>query len=149
MTTALDPAELVALADTMLPGDDLFPAASLVGAHGVLAQRLRTLGVLERLAPALAAAGAPLARLDEGARETVARRLEQNEPELFAAVRLALYTGYYEQPAVIEAIRALGFTYNDAPLPEGYALEPFDIEADLPQHGRGHWVPTDEVGGRP
>jgi hypothetical protein len=46
---------------------------------------------------------------------------------------------------VIAAIRALGFHYNDTPLPAGYPDEPFESVRDAPSHMRGRWVPTDEV----
>ena len=39
----------------------------------------------------------------------------------------------------------MGFTYNAAPLPKGYAVGRFDPATDTPRHGRGHYVPTEEV----
>lgn len=140
--------ELAALADVMIPGDGLFPRASVAGAHALLAGRLRELGgagLIERVVQALAAAGGPLAPLAGDARTGVVERFEQAEPELFAQVRMALYLGYYEQPDVIAAVRALGFDYNDAPLPRGYPLDPFDPAIDAPRHRRGSYVATEAV----
>ena len=65
-----------------------------------------------------------------------AARIEAVEPGLFAEFRKQAYLAYYEQPAVIAAIRALGHPYNDAPLPEGYPTAPFDPALDTPRHGR-------------
>lgn len=140
--------ELAALADVMIPGDGLFPSASAAGAHALLAGRLRELGgaeLVERVVQALGAAGGPLAPLAAEARLAVVARFERAEPELFGQARMALYLGYYEQPDVIAAVRALGFDYNDAPLPRGYPLEPFDPAIDAPRHRRGGYVATEAV----
>lgn len=140
--------ELAALADVMIPGDEPFPRASAVGAHALLAGRLRELGgtaLIERVVAALATAGGPLGPLDAAARHAAVERFERAEPELFGQVRMALYLGYYEQPDVIAAVRALGFDYNDAPLPRGYPLDPFDPAIDAPKHGRGSYVATGAV----
>jgi hypothetical protein len=128
----------------MIPGDDAFPSASAVGAHGLVATRLRQrLGRqgLDRLGAALG----PLAPLDAARRKAAIERLESTEPELFALLRTTVYLSYYEQPAVVDAVRALGHAYNDAPQPEGYALDPFDPAIDLPAAPRGHYVATEEV----
>ncbi len=117
--------------DTLLPGDDLFPAATTSGMLALTRTRLAWLA--EPFAAALAARGGDIAAV------------ESAEPALFDAVRKIAYLTYYEQPAVIAAIRSLGFIYNDTPLPEGYPAEQFDPATDLPRHGRGHWIATDQV----
>ena len=66
-------------------------------------------------------------------------------PDLFKLLRNATYLAYYESPAVIRAIQALGQPYRAMPGRDGYPLPPFDLERDRPRHGRGHYVPTDEV----
>lgn len=148
MPQPIAPAELVALVDTLIPGDGQFPAASTVGVHGVVTLRWRDLmgaDGLDALAAALSRHGGPLAPLETDGRVAVLRRLEAAEPPLFAALRMTVYLAYYEQPAVTEQVRALGFAYNEAPLPEGYALDPFDPAEDAPKHRRGHFVPTGAV----
>ncbi|MGH7154154.1 MAG: hypothetical protein ACREF3_09495, partial [Acetobacteraceae bacterium] len=45
----------------------------------------------------------------------------------------------------IEAIRATGLRYNDKPLPDGYPVEPFNVEQDAPRHNRGRWVRAEDV----
>lgn len=136
---------LQALVQAMLPGDDDFPSGAAVGVQGKLADRLfdqegeKTLeAVLDALA-GLADAGP-----GEPQRAIVAG-FEADQPQLFALVRSVAYVSYYEGPFVQEAIRSLGFAYNPAPLPKGYGVRRFDVATDRPSHGRGHYVPTDQV----
>ncbi|MFO1067345.1 MAG: hypothetical protein U1E14_02365 [Geminicoccaceae bacterium] len=148
MPQPMAPEELAALVDTLIPGDERFPTASAVGVHGVMTLRWRDLlgsDALVTLASALARHGGPLSPLSADDRAAVLRRLELAEPPLFAALRMTVYLAYYEQPAVTEQVRALGFAYNEAPLPEGYALDTFDPAEDAPKHRRGHFVPTGAV----
>jgi hypothetical protein len=133
---------LAAFADAMLPGDDIFPSASAVGAHGILALRLRDL--MGPDAPG-ALAAAFVARGGLSAPADAAALLEKETPALFDAALMVLYYAYYETPAAIAAIRSLGIVYNDAPQPLGYAMRPFDPALDLPGNPRGHFVPTAEV----
>ncbi|MGF1473986.1 MAG: hypothetical protein ACFB6S_00290 [Geminicoccaceae bacterium] len=143
--------EVVALVDTLIPGDDRFPPASLVGTHGHLVTRLRELHGPEALAQALQklgeAAGA-LATRDPSERNTAVGRFEQADPALFQMLRMITYLSYYEQPAVIDVLRGMGFDYNDAPLPDGYRLEPFDPATDRPRTARGSFVSTADLDGR-
>ncbi len=87
--------ELKTLVDVLLPGDGRFPAASGIGAQGLLAVRLRDRlgpsGVPDVLAAlAEAAGGATLAALDEAESIEAVRRFEQAEPALFAVLLNAL-----------------------------------------------------------
>lgn len=141
-------AEMAALCDVMLPGDERFPAATVVGAHGVAMDRIRALAGeagLDRIVHGLAACGGPLT--DAADRTAVSVEFEAKEPDLFALVRMALFTAYYESPAVVRAIRAMGHDYNDAPLPGGYDMPAFDPRDPLnaPPHRRGFYVATDAV----
>lgn len=110
---------LAGLVGDLLPGGAGFPGGCETGMVGVLVRRLDA-GVLERVMFAGDAA-----------------EFEQLEPAAFGEVRKQAYLAYYEEPAVIAAIRALGHPYNDAPLPEGYPDESID---PAPSHGRGMWV---------
>ena len=136
---------LASFMDTLLPGGSGFPAASATGMFDLLAVRLRAAdpGLLDRLLDALTARGELPDAADEW-REAVAR-LEAVEPKLFDELRKYAYLTYYEQPETIAALRALGFRYNDAPLPEGYPAEASEPAWGRPQHGRGRWLPTTEV----
>ena len=90
------------------------------------------------------AAGASLAGLDGEGRIAAVRRFAENQPELFAAVRSTLYFSYYQAPLVVDAVRALGIAYNDAPQPHGYLMDPFDPTPgkDAPSLPRGSYIPT-------
>ncbi len=137
------------LVDVLIPGEgEEWPSASLAGVHGLLGFRLQELrgeGAVQALAAALDSCGGPLTALDEEGRVAVVARLEQEQPELFTAVRNAAYLAYYESPAVIPAIQALGQPYRAIPYIGGYPQEPFDPERDRPRHNRGSYIPTDEV----
>ena len=126
--------QVMRLADVLLPGDALFPAASASGMDALLIARLRGAGVLARV----------LAEVGEPSVAAVAR-LETAQPALFDSLRRIVFVTYYEQETVVAAIRALGMPYNGAPLPAGYAPEPFDPAIDAPRHRRGHFVATLEV----
>jgi hypothetical protein len=136
---------LRALADSLLPGGEGFPPASETGMMPMLAVRLRAVDstLPARLSAAIAAQG-PLPDNAAAWREATAR-LEAVEPKMFENLRKYAYLSYYEQPLVIDAIRALGLLYHLAPLPEGYPTEPFNIECDAPRHERGCWIATDAV----
>lgn len=71
--------------------------------------------------------------------------LSTTAPALFDLARVALTYAYYETPAVIAVLRRLGFDYNDAPQPKGYAMRPFDPSIDSPKERRGHYVATSDV----
>lgn len=133
-------------ADVLLPGDDLFPSARGAGMALLLMARLDAQGgLVDRLEAALRAAGGPLGALDPNGRCAVVARIEAEQPKLFEDVLKAVYLTYYEQPAVIEAIRAIGFAYNMTPLPDGYPTEPFDAARDAPRHERGRWTRAEDV----
>ena len=117
--------KLITLVDALIPGDDNFPKASDVGIHGVLVWRLRESQGPQSYSQLLQAIG-------DSTGHSAATRLERNHPDLFAAVRMIVYLAYYEQPAVIQAIRDTGFVYNDSPQPLGYELEPFNPVDDRP-----------------
>jgi len=128
---------LIGLVDAMIPGDGRFPKASNVGVQGVLANRLRELQGPNAHHDLLTAIG-------KARGKAAVEKIEQDYPDLFATIRMIVYLAYYEQPAVIDAVRSLGHIYNDAPLPKGYDLDPFDATIDLPLPDvKGHYVPTE------
>jgi hypothetical protein len=136
---------LSGLVDALLPGGAGFPAASATRMIPQLATRLclADANLLKRLAAVSAAQGG-LPQDVSGWRDA-ASRLEALEPKIFDEIRKYAYLTYYEQPPVIEAIRALGLHYNDAPLPTAYPNEPFDHARDAPCQARGRWIQTDAV----
>jgi hypothetical protein len=132
------------LMDALLPGGGAFPRAGDTGMGALLLARLAAADATlpARIAAAVQTAGG--SSPGQNAAECAAR-IEAAEPKLFAEFRKYAYLTYYEQPAVIDAIRALGFSYNDSPLPDGYAPDPFEAPRDAPRHGRGHWIRTEDV----
>jgi hypothetical protein len=143
---------LQALVDVLLPGDGHFPAASAVGAQGLLAERLREQmgpGAIDEIGErlALASGGVSLADLNGEERVAAVRRFERTAPDLFGVLRSLLYFSYYQNPLVVGAIRALGIPYNDAPQPLGYTMEPFDPTPgqDAPAEPRGRYIATASV----
>ena len=136
---------ITSLMRTVLPGGAGFPSAHDTGMAPLLIERLRRADPdhPQDILAALAAQGTIPESPD--AWTEAARRLEALHPKLFAEFLKYAYLTYYEQPAVIAAIRTLGFRYNDHPLPEGYPDEPFDPDRDAPRHVRGRWLQTHEI----
>lgn len=136
------------LVETMIPGDADWPSAADVGVQGLLGLRLiDSFGEdgFDRIVAALVGCGAPFAGKDADAREAIVARFEAADPKRFATVRLAVYTGYYEHPAVVAAVAALGMPYKARPVLGGYELPPFDPANDTPRHGRGAYIRTEDV----
>jgi hypothetical protein len=132
---------LAALVDLLLPGDDLFPPASAVGAQALLAERIR-----QRFGPTgVADVVARLTTDSELAAAAV--RLERDDPVLFAFLYAATCFAYYQGPAVIAAVRALGHEYNDSPQPDGYEMPLFDFTpgANVPMNPRGTFKWSDWI----
>ena len=75
----------------------------------------------------------------------IVARFEAENAALFALVRTAAYLAYYENPAIVGVIAALGHAYRAMPHAGGYPAPPFDSERDRPRHGRGRWIATAEV----
>jgi hypothetical protein len=143
-------AELALLVDALLPGDELFPAATAVGVHELLASRLEQLRgalALSELAGAISDAGGPLGVLDDAGRIAAVAKIQRRYAALFDDLLRVAFLTYYESPVVQDAIRALGFSYHAHPLPGGYAAQigRFDPAADAPTHGRGRYIRTEDV----
>ena len=133
---------MAALCDVLLPGDDLFPKASVTGTQAVVANRLRERyggAIFESLAHDLSVEGHRFVELSMDERVAVLQRLEAEKPEFFGYLLTATYLAYYATPPVIAAIRLDGHIYNDAPQPLGYDLIPFSFTPglDLPLVPRG------------
>jgi hypothetical protein len=116
--------------------------------HGLLGDTVREVRgqpVLDAVSEALISNGRLLHEQPPLDRVKSVRRFEREEPELFSFVRVVVYYGYYKDPSVTRAIRALGHDYNDAPQPKGYEMVPFDPGVDAPSKPRGRYVRTEEV----
>jgi hypothetical protein len=139
---------LAAFVDILIPGDEFWPSASVVGVQGVLALRLSEeageTGV-SRLIEAILDAGGPLAGKNADEARAVATAFEATEPALFDKFRNEVTLIYYENTFVVEAIRQLGRPYKQKPHLTGYPLPKFDPERDRPTHNRGAYRPADKV----
>lgn len=134
--------------DIMIPGDADWPSAADVGVQGLLGLRLvETFSEagFDSIVKQLVACGAPFTGKNAENREAIVARFEAADPNRFATIRLAVYTGYYEHPAVVAAVADLGMPYRARPVFGGYELPPFDPTRDAPKHGRGSYVRTEDV----
>lgn len=145
----VDAARMLAdLVDILIPGGDGWPSAATVGVQAALASRLvETQGedAMGQLIAAVRAAGGPFDTLPAAQRVTVVQTLERQEPALFGRLRDVVFVTYYESPSVAAAINAKGHIYKLRPHLSGYQVKPFDLKVDTPTHGRGAYVPTDDV----
>ena len=92
-------AELALLVDALLPGDELFPAATAVGVHALLGSRLEQLRgalALAELAGAISDAGGPLGVLDEAGRTAAVAKIQRRYAALFDDVLRVAFLTYYE-----------------------------------------------------
>jgi hypothetical protein len=121
---------LTAVLDTLLPGGDGFPSASVADTAPFLIDQLGQSVREEWLLPLLAglegAAGGDFAVQFAEQRTVLLQQLEAAQPLVFIRLQALAYYSYYAQPAVVAAIRALDHDYNQAPQPLGYAMAPFD-----------------------
>ncbi len=139
----------VLLADTLIPGDGPFPSASATGAVEKFEKRLIALRGKHHLAMVkglVASTEFHSVSAEEQRLEAIAA-LERDHRPLFEEMLAVLYLSYYESALVTAAIQSLGLTYHNPPQPHGYAMSTFNSADPLeaPQHGRGHYVPTDRV----
>ncbi|MDX3924370.1 MAG: hypothetical protein QHC90_01010 [Shinella sp.] len=137
-----------ALVDELIPGGDGWPSASEAGVHGIVS--LRVLGEwseeqIGRLAALLGWETGGLSSGDAAERVSAVRSMETADPDLFDKLYTAIVLAYYETPFVVEAIRSTGRPYSIRPHATGYAMAPFDFSRDTPNHGRGHYLKTDDV----
>jgi len=114
---------LNALLDTLLPGDGNFPAASATSTT-------ERLGIHDRFAATIAGVASALppdfSALSTAQRTAALAEVETAQPADFHAFLTGVYSLYYTDPAVAEAIARLTGYQTRPPQPEGYALEPFD-----------------------
>ena len=138
MTLTAERALLIPILDALVPPSGDFPGAGTVALDHVLAAAAASPdldALLCRALHAIAEAGGAnrFASMSEDDRETVLRRVEESQPEAFAALVRHTYFGYYGDPTIITA---LGL--DPTPVqPRGHypeALEPPDL-ARVTQRG--------------
>lgn len=137
---------MTALVDVLIPGDHLFPPAAQTGVQSWTLDKLREYHGTTAIDTIISALGGEaFLSADADGRAAAVASFEQSQPVLFDFVRRAVYFGYYMNPLVVQAVRALGFVYNDTPQPEGYDMGVFDPVLHLQKTPRGRYVPTDAV----
>ena len=109
MTLIAERALLIPILDALVPPSGDFPGAGTVALDHVLAAAAASPDLDALLCRALhaiaEAAGANrFASMSEDDRETVLRRVEQSQPDAFAALVRHTYFGYYGHPMIIAAL---------------------------------------------
>jgi hypothetical protein len=109
VTLITERALLISILDALVPPSGGFPGAATVALDHILATAAASPDLDALLCRALhaiaEAAGANrFASMSEDDRETVLRRVEQSQPEAFAALVRHTYFGYYGHPTVITAL---------------------------------------------
>lgn len=131
---------LNALLDTLLPGDGSFPPASATTTAARLLGHDRFAPTLPAILDALPA---DFRILDTQARTALLTQVEQTRPAAFHAFVTGVYSLYYTDPAVAEAIARQTGYQTRPPQPQGYALEPFDpAMVAIPAARAPHYRPT-------
>jgi hypothetical protein len=111
------------LLDILIPGDAVFPNPSTIGLARRLAAHDRFGPVVAELCKQLPAGFSGLAF--DGKTQAVAA-IEAGQPQAFGVFLIAVYSLYYTDAQVLEAIAATSGYEARAPQPLGYELEPFD-----------------------
>ncbi len=152
-------AVLNAVADTMIPPGEGFPAPSEVDMVDFVGRYVTPSGFKNKHYPfagedefkaGLDRLGQDFVDADTAGRTEAISALEKAEDPLFEQLRSLVYYGYYSMPAVTLAIRKqipAGRDYHGPPLPYGYlrGLEPWNSET-LGGAGQGSgYVATDDV----
>ncbi|MDV3125345.1 gluconate 2-dehydrogenase subunit 3 family protein [Mycobacterium sp. 21AC1] len=150
---------LEAIADTLIPPDGGFPAASAVGIVDFFGRYVTPTGYRAKHFPyleadvlkeLLARLGAGFVSADADRRVEEIKGLEKEREELFSQLRSLVYYGYYSAAEVTMAIQReipAGRDYHGPPLPYGYlhCIEDWD-EGLLATAGQGAgYVPTESV----
>ncbi|GFG53513.1 hypothetical protein CQY20_22155 [Mycolicibacterium agri] len=150
---------IAAIADTLIPPGNGFPAPSEVGIANFFGRYTTPSGFRpkhypylgeDRLKSTLAVLGEEFADSDAQARTQVLQRMEKDDEEIFGQLRSLVYYGYYCADSVIAAIQReipAGRDYHGPPLPYGYlhCIEDWDDES-LATAGQGAgYIRTEDV----
>ena len=119
--------KLNAALDTLLPGDEWWPAAGGLG----LVDRVLELAGLDpshpgMVAEACSALPADFHQQDSDARTAALERLEAGNSALFGVLQLLAYNAYYTDARVLDVVESRTGYEARPPQPRGYVLEPFD-----------------------
>ena len=148
-----------AIADTMVPPGNGFPAPSEVNVVSFFGRYLAPSGTRavhypfaaeDEFKAKLDALGDAFVNADEAGRTDTIGRLERDDEEFFGQLRSLAYYGYYATTEVTLAIQKnipAGKDYHGPPQPYGYldSTEPWDDESLSTRGGAADHLATDEV----
>lgn len=109
MTLVAERALLIPILDALVPPSGDFPGAGSVALDHILAAAAASPDLDALLCRVLRTVGEEagdtrFASMSEDDRESVLRRVEQSQPEAFAALVRHTYFGYYGHPAIVTAL---------------------------------------------
>src|ERR1700761_6516452 len=148
-----------ALADTIIPPADGWPAASEVDLVAFCGRYITPSGYRNKHFPfaecdsfteALDNLGQQFVDADPAGRARAFAELEKAEDPFFEQIRALVYYGYYSRPEVVIAIRKntpAGKDSHGPPLPYGYiqSLEPWDDTTLAQANENGSYLETEQV----
>ena len=148
-----------ALADTIIPPKEAWPAASEVDLVAFCGRYITPHGYRNKHFPwadadsftaALDELGQGFVDADASGRAQSLQALEDAEDPFFEQIRALVYYGYYSRPEVVLAIRRnvpAGKDYHGPPLPYGYiqSLEPWDDTTLAQANENGSYLETEQV----
>lgn len=152
-------AVLDAVADTMIPAGEGFPAPSEVDVATFVRRYITPSGYKNKHFPfasedtfkaGLDKLGSAFVKGDIDKRTVALEAMEETKDPVFEQLRALVYYGYYSRPEVVQAIRRnvpAAKDYHGPPLPYGY-LESTEEWTDelLAAAGKGgHYLKTEEV----
>lgn len=134
---------MIALLDTLIPGDDDFPSASTAGLHEALMAHDRFAGPYGDIAALLPD---EFAQLRPDARAEAVAKIEAEHSEPFNGLIIGAYSLYYTRPSVAVVIETLTGHTSRPPQPAGHPLLPFDPKlVAVPAARAPHYRPTPEA----
>ena len=148
-----------AVADTLVPPGNGFPAPSEVDVVGFFGRYLAPSGTKavhypfaeeDAFKAKLDELGEAFVNADEAARTDAIGRLEREDEEFFGQLRSLTYYGYYSMTEVTLAIRKnipAGKDYHGPPQPYGYldTTEPWDDASLSTRGGTADYIATEDV----
>lgn len=148
---------LGAVADTLVPAGEGFPAPSEAGVVAFLGRYVTPSGQDPRWYPFVGeddlvahvdGLGSSFGNGSEAERVEALRTLERQEPEFFTRLRDLVYQAYYSRPEVVAAINRelpAGRDYRVSPQPFGYLDTIADWDEDLLARVEGDYLRTEDV----
>lgn len=150
---------LAAVADTLIPASDGWPAPSEVDIVTFIGRYVTPTGyrnkhfpfaVEDEFVAGLDRLGADFLAADTAGRVAAIAALEKSEDPLFEQLRSLVYYGYYSRPEITIALRRnlpAGRDYHGPPLPYGYldTTEDWDEQTLASAGGTTTFVATEDV----